>query len=54
MKRSGSTTAVTVEAPPLDEAQRVARLAQLAERLRRPEGLDRDALQRIEQLHADE
>jgi len=43
-----------VEAPPLDEAQRAARLVQLAERLRRPDGLDRDALERIEQFHGDE
>ena len=54
MKRSGSTTAATVETPPLDDAQRAARLAQLAERLLRPDGLDRNALERIEQLHGDE
>lgn len=54
MKRSGSTIAATVETAPLDAAQRAALLAQLAERLRRPDGLDRDALERIEQLHGDE
>lgn len=54
MKRSGSTTAATVETPPRDDAQRAVRLAQLAERLRRPDGLDRDALERVEQLHGDE
>jgi hypothetical protein len=54
MKRSGSTTAATAEKPVLDDEQRVARLALLAERLRSPDGLDRDALGRIEQLPGDE
>lgn len=54
MKRSGSTTAATAEKPVLDDEPRVARLALLAERLRSPDGLDRDALERIEQLPGDE
>lgn len=54
MNRSGSTTAATAEKPVLDDKQRVARLALLAERLRSPDGLDRDALRRIEQLPGDE
>jgi hypothetical protein len=54
MKRSGSTTAATAEKPALDDKQRVERLALLAERLRSPDGLDRDTLERIEQLPGDE
>jgi hypothetical protein len=54
MKRSDSTTAATAERPLLDDEQRVARLALLAERLRSPDGLDRFALERIEQLPGDE
>lgn len=55
MKRSGSTTAATAEKPALDDKQRVERLALLAllaERLRRPDGLDRDTLERIEHCPA--
>jgi hypothetical protein len=54
MKRSDSTTAATAETPLLDDEQRVMRLALLAERLRSPDGLDRSALERIEQLPGDE
>jgi hypothetical protein len=54
MKRSGSTTAATAEKPALDDKQRVERLARLAERLRSPDGLDRDTLERLEQLPGDE
>jgi hypothetical protein len=54
MKRSGSTTAATAEKPELDDKQRVERLARLAERLRSPDGLDRDTLERLEQLPGDE
>ena len=36
------------------EAERVSGLLLLAERLRRPDGLDRDTLERIEELAGDE
>jgi hypothetical protein len=45
---------VTAEKPLLDDEQRVARLALLAQRLRDPDGLDRDALERVEHLPGDE
>lgn len=54
MKRPDSTTAATAEKPALDDKERVERLALLAERLRSPDGLDRDTLERIEQLAGDE
>jgi hypothetical protein len=54
MERSDSTTAAMAEKPLLDDEQRVARLALLAERLRSPDGLDRSTLQRIEPLFGDE
>lgn len=50
MKRSAPPTIATVERQELADDERVARLASLAERLRRPDGLDRDALERVEQL----
>jgi hypothetical protein len=54
MERSQSSTAATAEKPVLEDEQRLARLALLAERLRSPDGLDRGTLERIEQLHGDE
>ena len=54
MKRSGSSTVPTPDAPALKDEQRAARLALLAERLRSPSGLDRDTLKRIEQLYGDD
>ncbi len=50
MKRSEPPTIVTVERTALTDDERAARLASLAERLRSPAGLDRAALERIEQL----
>jgi len=54
MKHSDSPTAATAERPLLDDEQRVARLSLLADRLRSPDGLDRFALERIEQLSGEE
>jgi len=54
MKRSASPTIATVERPGLADDERAARLASLAERLRSPHGLDRDALERVEQLSGNE
>jgi hypothetical protein len=54
MKRSGSPTAATAEKPVLEDEQRAAKLALLAERLFSPKGLDRDTLERIEQLPGNE
>ena len=54
MKRSEPPTIPTVEPPALADDERAARLASLAERLRSPDGLDREALERIEQLRGDE
>jgi len=50
VKRSDPPTIATVEQPALTDDERAARLAPLAERLRNPDGLDRAALERIEQL----
>ena len=48
------STTPTAEKPALSEAQRIERLRLLAKRLRRPDGLDRDVLKRIEHLTGDE
>ncbi len=48
------STTSTAEQPPLEDEQREARLKLLAERLRRPDGLDRSTLARIEQLADDD
>lgn len=48
------STTPTAEKPALSEGQRIERLRLLAKRLRRPDGLDRDALKHIEQLTGDE
>ncbi|MCP9490037.1 MAG: hypothetical protein MSC31_09205 [Solirubrobacteraceae bacterium MAG38_C4-C5] len=45
---------MAVDEPALADDERAARLASLAERLRRPDGLDRDALSRVEQVPGDE
>lgn len=48
MKRSTPTTAATLEKPALDDEERSTRSVLLAERLRSPYGLDREALGEIE------
>lgn len=48
------STTPTAEKPALSEAQRIERLRLLAKRVRRPDGLDRDVLKRIERLTGDE
>ena len=50
MERSVLNTISTVEKPALTDEQRVERLQRLAERLRNPDGLDRDTLAQIEEL----
>lgn len=50
MEGSSQGTALTAERPVLTDEQRAARLRALAERLRSSDGLDRDTLERIEQL----
>lgn len=47
-------TTPTAEKPALSEEQRAERLRLLVKRLHSPDGLDRDALKRIEQLTGDE
>ncbi len=54
VKRSPATTAPTAEKPVLTDEQRAERLRLLAERLRNPDGFDRDTLERIEQLTGNE
>jgi hypothetical protein len=49
VKSSASSTTPTAEKRALRDDER-ARLALLAERLRKPEGLDHTTLERIEQL----
>jgi len=44
----------TAEKPGISDAERAERLKLLAERLRKPDGLDREALARIEQLSGNE
>ena len=44
----------TAEEPTLSDEQRAALLQRLAERLRTTDGLDRDALARVEELSGDE
>lgn len=50
MKYSVLSTTPTAEKPALSQEQRAERLRSLAERLRSPDGLDRDTLEHIEQL----
>ena len=54
MERSTSSTTPTPETPRLSADDRAARLLLLADRLSRPDGLDRDILARIELLTGDE
>jgi hypothetical protein len=46
-------TIPTAETPALTDEERARRLRLLAERLRSPDGLDRDTLAQIEQLTGD-
>lgn len=48
MKHSVLSTIPTAEKPALSDEQHTERLRLLAERLRRPDGLDRDTLKHIE------
>jgi hypothetical protein len=50
VKHSVLSTTPTAEKPALTDEQRAERLRLLAERLRSPDGLDRDTLKHIEQL----
>jgi hypothetical protein len=50
VKHSVLSTTPTAEQPTLSQQERAERLRSLAERLRSPDGLDRDTLARIEQL----
>ena len=51
MKHSVLSTTPTAEKPALSDEQRAERLLRLlAERLRRPDGFDRDTLRHIEKL----
>jgi len=54
VKRPSASTIPTGDAPVLTDDQRNERLRLLAERLRRPDGLDRDTLERIEESTGDE
>lgn len=54
MERSVPSTTPTAEKPAITDEQRAERLQRLAERLRSPDGLDRDALAQIEELSGDE
>jgi hypothetical protein len=50
VKHSALSTIPTPEKPALSDEQRAERLRLLADRLRRPDGLDRDTLKHVEQL----
>jgi hypothetical protein len=50
VKHSVLSTTPTAEQPTLGQQERAERLRSLAERLRSPDGLDRDTLASIEQL----
>ena len=50
VKHSALSTIPTPEKPALSDEQRAERLRLLAERLRSPDGLDRDTLKHVEQL----
>jgi hypothetical protein len=50
MRHSVLSTTPTAEQPTLSQQERTERLRSLAERLRSPDGLDRDTLAHIEQL----
>ncbi len=53
MKRSVPSTTPIAEEPAMGDAERAERLRSLAERVFDPDGLDREALERIEQLTDD-
>jgi hypothetical protein len=50
MKQAENRPVLTAERPLLSDQERRERLARLAERLLEPNGLDREALERVEQL----
>jgi hypothetical protein len=54
VKHSVLSTTPTAETPALSDEERAKRLRRLAERMFSPDGLDRDTLEHIEQLTADE
>ena len=54
MKDAAASPVPVPEKPALAEDERVARLQLLAQRLRDPDGLDRDTLSKIERLTANE
>ncbi len=54
MKHSVLTTTPTAEKPALSDEDRAERRRRLNERVFSPDGLDRDTLEHIEQLTADE
>jgi len=54
VKHSVLSTTPTAETPALSDEERAERLRRLAERMFSPDGLDRDTLEHIEQLTADE
>ena len=54
MDPSPPSTSPTAEKPKLTDAERAERLKRLADRLRDPDGLDREALARVEQLNGDQ
>jgi len=53
VKPAAPITIPTAETPALTDEERARRLRLLAERLRSPDGLDRDTLAQIEQLTGD-
>jgi hypothetical protein len=54
VKHSVLTTTPTAEKPALSDEERAERRRRLIERVFSPDGLDRDTLERIEQLTAGE
>jgi hypothetical protein len=54
VKHSVLSTTPTAEIPALSDEERAERRRRLAERMFSPDGLDRDTLEHIEQLTADE
>ena len=54
VKHSVLSTTPTAEIPALSDEERAERRRRLAERMFSPNGLDRDTLEHIEQLTADE
>ncbi len=54
VKHSVLTTTPTAEKPALSDDERAERRRRLIERVFSPDGLDRDTLEHIEQLTADE